>query len=196
MTNNSNIQYAITLIDIVVQYWTAIYSNNLKHLESISHDNAFLSYHPYEFSQRTLLARFQFNLTNPPYVQYFEKPVYAALGLLSYLGDFAGPAMKSFDGNRKYLLTFNKKYDSFYMCSLIFQRNASKPNVNENKQKIVLRYPKKLIKLLKNGVKVAYIVEYLTENVTDPVYIWQQYNSPPYPNVTVRNAMRKVQVIE
>lgn len=195
MTNNSNIQYAITLIDIVFQYWNSICNNNLRNLESISHDNAFLSYHPNEFSQRTLLARFQFNLTNPPHVKYVEKPVFAALGMLSYLGEFAGRPSINNDNNLTYLLSFNKKYDSFYMCSIFFQRKSNKPiEIEENKQRIALKYPKQLKKLLKNGVSVGYIVEYLTDNVTDPFNVWKQYSSPTYPNSTVMNAMRKVQV--
>jgi len=53
----------------------------------LSNDNAFLSYQPYPFTQRTLLARFQVNLTRPPHVQYIRKPIYAAMGLLSMMGD-------------------------------------------------------------------------------------------------------------
>ena len=49
----------------------------------LSNDNAFLSYQPHPFSQRTLLARFQVNTTRPPHVQFIRKPIYAAMSLLS-----------------------------------------------------------------------------------------------------------------
>lgn len=53
----------------------------------LSNDNAFLSYHPHPFSQRTLTARFQVNNTRPPHVQLLRKPVLAAMGLLALLGE-------------------------------------------------------------------------------------------------------------
>lgn len=52
----------------------------------LSNDNAFLSYHPHPFTQRTLTARFQVNNTQPPHVQLIRKPVLAVMGLLALLG--------------------------------------------------------------------------------------------------------------
>lgn len=54
----------------------------------LSNDNAFLSYHPFPFTQRTLTARFQVNNTRPPHVQLIRKPALGALGLLALLGGF------------------------------------------------------------------------------------------------------------
>ncbi|XP_032347918.1 alpha-L-iduronidase isoform X9 [Camelus ferus] len=51
----------------------------------LSNDNAFLSYHPHPFSQRTLTARFQVNNTRPPHVQLLRKPVLTAMALLALL---------------------------------------------------------------------------------------------------------------
>lgn len=53
----------------------------------LSNDNAFLSYHPHPFTQRTLTARFQVNNTQPPHVQLIRKPVLTVMGLLALLGD-------------------------------------------------------------------------------------------------------------
>ena len=53
----------------------------------LSNDNAFLSYHPFPFTQRTLTARFQVNNTRPPHVQLIRKPVLAVMGLLALLGN-------------------------------------------------------------------------------------------------------------
>jgi len=52
----------------------------------LSNDNAFLSYHPFPFTQRTLLARFQVNGTDATHVQFIRKPVYSAMALLSLVG--------------------------------------------------------------------------------------------------------------
>jgi len=53
----------------------------------LSNDNAFLSYHPFPFTQRTLLARFQVNSTDPPHIQFIRKPIYSAMALLSFVDD-------------------------------------------------------------------------------------------------------------
>lgn len=53
----------------------------------LSNDNAFLSYHPHPFTQRTLTARFQVNNTRPPHVQLLRKPVLTAMALLALLGN-------------------------------------------------------------------------------------------------------------
>ena len=52
----------------------------------LSNDNAFLSYHPFPFTQRTLLARFQVNSTDPPHFQFIRKPIYSVMALLSLIG--------------------------------------------------------------------------------------------------------------
>lgn len=54
----------------------------------LSNDNAFLSYHPFPFTQRTLTARFQVNNTQPPHVQLIRKPILTAMSLLALLGQF------------------------------------------------------------------------------------------------------------
>lgn len=53
----------------------------------LSNDNAFLSYHPHPFTQRTLTARFQVNNTQPSHVQLIRKPVLTVMGLLALLGE-------------------------------------------------------------------------------------------------------------
>ena len=51
----------------------------------LSNDNAFLSYHLCPFTQRTLLARFQMNTTDPPHVQFVRKPIYSVMAVMSYV---------------------------------------------------------------------------------------------------------------
>ena len=63
----------------------------------LSNDNAFLSYHPHPFTQRTLTARFQVNNTQPPHVQLIRKPVLTAMGLLALLGDAPGLYQEMYD---------------------------------------------------------------------------------------------------
>ncbi|KAJ1205242.1 hypothetical protein NDU88_000677, partial [Pleurodeles waltl] len=51
----------------------------------LSNDNAFMSYYPHHFTQRTLTARFQMNDTEPPHIQMARKPVLTVMGLLALL---------------------------------------------------------------------------------------------------------------
>lgn len=53
----------------------------------LNHENAYLSNFPHQFTQRTLLARFQVNNTSPPFVQFVKKPVFLVYGLMGLLGD-------------------------------------------------------------------------------------------------------------
>lgn len=63
--------------------------NNTVNYRLLSNDNAFLSYHPHPFSQRTLTARFQVNNTQPPHVQLIAKPVLTVMALLALLGGWS-----------------------------------------------------------------------------------------------------------
>lgn len=139
-------------------------------MESISHDNAFLSYHPHEFNQRTLLARFQMNLTNPPHVQFFVKPVYAALAFLGNLGENA--IIK----NSSVVSKSGENYQSL----IFYSENVKEVNIK-----------------LKNVGRISGNVKYLTESIetskTDPNFIWMGNKSPAYPNWRLRRLMRKSQ---
>lgn len=49
----ADVRYAATLMSTVMLHWHAKLAGGvMDQLESISHDNAFLSYHPHEFNQR------------------------------------------------------------------------------------------------------------------------------------------------
>lgn len=49
----ADVRYAATLMSTVMLHWhSKLAGGVMSQLESISHDNAFLSYHPHEFSQR------------------------------------------------------------------------------------------------------------------------------------------------
>ncbi|GIY49355.1 alpha-L-iduronidase [Caerostris darwini] len=83
--------YAAMVVKIILDHIYFYYvdkgselANNIN-FDLLSSDNAFLSYFPNQFTERTLLARFQVNNTSPNYVEFVRKPVYAAFGLLSKL---------------------------------------------------------------------------------------------------------------
>jgi L-iduronidase len=201
----SDVRYAVILVETVFQHWNLIYRNETPNLRSISHDNAFLSYHPHEFDQRTLLARFKMNLTRPPHVQFIQKPVYAALGMLANLGELASGtfevcqeliclslsiflvhSLKIPNQNLTYLITRNAENASLYICIIaVYNRDCS------NK---TFRHSLEISHLNISTSTSKYFVESLQTNATDPVSVWRAAGSPAYPNGKLRRKMRLAQV--
>lgn len=172
----ADVQYAQTLISTVVQHWNANLKGDLSQLESISHDNSFLSYHPFEFEQRTLLSRFVMNNTQPKSVVFIQKPVYAALGLLSSLASRATEMITK--QNISYLISMGDKYAAVLLFS----------NDHNQVQTINIKW---------NGNAsdaYGYFAEYLDERRTNPYSVWLRYGKPPYPNETVLSEMLHAQV--
>ncbi|XP_010640206.2 alpha-L-iduronidase [Fukomys damarensis] len=82
----ADVTYAALVVKVIAQHQNLLVANaSTAHYKLLSNDNAFLSYHPHPFSQRTLTARFQVNNTRPPHVQLLRKPVLTAMGLLALL---------------------------------------------------------------------------------------------------------------
>lgn len=159
-------------------------------MESISHDNAFLSYHPYEFSQRTLLAHFRINNTNPPHSQFIQKPVYAALGLLSRLADMASDLLLLETVNGKTLRILktidSEKYPLYFAWLIMPNSDDISYSSREN-----ITLPQ--FHICENEIYV-FIIEIIDQVHTNPANIWTSFNSPSYPNATIREAMRRQQV--
>lgn len=76
------------VLQVITQHQNLLISkaNNTINYTLLSNDNAFLSYYPHYFTQRTLTARFQMNNTKPPHIQMVRKPVLTVMGLLALLG--------------------------------------------------------------------------------------------------------------
>uniref|UniRef100_A0A2K6T4N1 Alpha-L-iduronidase n=1 Tax=Saimiri boliviensis boliviensis TaxID=39432 RepID=A0A2K6T4N1_SAIBB len=88
----ADVTYAAMVVKVIAQHQNLLLANTSSAIPYalLSNDNAFLSYHPHPFAQRTLTARFQVNNTRPPHVQLLRKPVLTAMGLLALLGE-SGP---------------------------------------------------------------------------------------------------------
>ncbi|KAM9237606.1 alpha-L-iduronidase isoform 1-T1 [Dugong dugon] len=83
----ADVTYAAMVVKVIAQHQNLLVANTSSSIRYVllSNDNAFLSYNPHPFSQRTLTARFQVNNTRPPHVQLLRKPVLTAMGLLALL---------------------------------------------------------------------------------------------------------------
>ncbi|CAH0559381.1 unnamed protein product [Brassicogethes aeneus] len=81
----ADVRYAANVLKVIAGYYKSVELDRKWKIEALSNDNAFLNYHPYYFTQRTLFSRFQMNETTPPHVQFIKKPVYSVMGMLSFL---------------------------------------------------------------------------------------------------------------
>lgn len=166
-------------------------------LECISHDNAFLSFYPHQFTQRTLLARFQMNDTVPPHTQFFQKPVYGALTFLSNLGKIASASeIHQFDdGNFTQLesFTLDDQGKKIFVCTLIsLSNNETTVSKNRSLSGVPVKFSVLLTWHLPPG-NWHLTVELLGKNFTDPYQVWRNFGSPAFPNKFLRNLMRKRQ---
>lgn len=181
VTSYADVNYAHTIVSIILQHWNAFLDGSLNRLESISHDNSFLSYHPFEFVQRTMLSRFAMNNTQPKTVHFVQKPVYAALGML---GSLANQATKlETKRNVSYVLSIGEQYAAV----ILFSTTRSLKNIEINFA-------------IDNWIKsipratFAYFAEFLDQQRTNPYSVWTSYNTPAYPNDTVFAKMMHAQV--
>ncbi|EDW03800.1 GH11437 [Drosophila grimshawi] len=185
----ADVRYAATLMSTVMLHWHAKLAGGvMSQLESISHDNAFLSYHPYEFSQRTLLAHFRMNETQPAHSQFVQKPVYAALGMLAKLGTRAADLeLVNMDSKHsvQVLRTISGNGIAQYMATIFLSPEQAGPQLTAYHHKYTLN--------MSIANESAFITELLVPYSTDPVHVWQLSGSPAYPNATLREAMRRTQ---
>ncbi|KAG4070034.1 hypothetical protein HA402_013694 [Bradysia odoriphaga] len=188
---NADVRYAVTLVNIVLLHWNAKYHNILPTLDSISHDNAFISYHPYEFYQRTLLALFQLNNTNPIEMHFIEKPVYAAIGMLGNLGAFAGDLNNNSENGTMALWTVSHPNESLFLCGIV----VAESKLTNDQWKVIDVSVSMNVTDYKyvDTEKYVSLIEYLEGNVTDPVSLWKSFGMPSYPNAAERQIMRKSQ---
>ncbi|XP_037960448.1 alpha-L-iduronidase [Teleopsis dalmanni] len=185
----ADVRYAATLVTIVLLHWSAkLQKAEFKQLSYISHDNAFISYHPYEFSQRTLLAHFRMNNSQPVYSQFIQKPVYSALGMLSKLGSIATDLeFIAVNNTPQIQLLKTKVPDSRLYLSWLMLPTENVTSLGD----FILRRQMGL-QFCEQG-RYAYLIEILEQKRTDPAALWIKFGKPPYPNATVRETLRHSQ---
>ncbi|XP_055530164.1 alpha-L-iduronidase [Wyeomyia smithii] len=183
----SNMKYGSMLVSTVLQHWSAMTNDTFTNLDSISHDNGFLSYHPFEFSQRTLLARFQMNKTQPRHVQYVAKPVYSTLGILANLGSLASETV-DLHGNLSYIISYHRK--PFYACAVLCMSNDTfEPLFARMTLNLNFTFLDE-----HQSQRIGYLVEGLEDGVNDPNALWTYFKKPSYPSKVQFAAMRAIQL--
>lgn len=173
----------------------------------LSNDNAFLSYQPFPFTQRTLLARFQVNTTSPPHLQFIRKPIYSVMGMLSLLGD--GQLLGTVSARRpscenlmicdielqnvSILATihkpeFNDIQDSWQLGAVVyFSEDTSSVDVDKTVQANIT------FKNIPSDLNIRYVIYTLDNLYTNPFGFWKAAGSPPTPNWNIRERMRSLE---
>lgn len=128
------------------------------------------------------------NNTNPSYSQFIQKPIYVALGMLGNLGEYAKDLRILNENNINILTTTNNPNMTSYLAILFFSND-----IKNHHSQLNITLKSQYFNSNDDDNKIAYIVEALITDITDPVKIWNYYNKPSYPNSTIRYAMRSVQ---
>ncbi|NXA08851.1 IDUA iduronidase, partial [Sapayoa aenigma] len=185
----ADVTYAAMVVKIIIQHQNLLISkaNNTINYTLLSNDNAFLSYYPHYFTQRTLTARFQMNNTQPPYVQMVRKPVLTVMGLLALLGEkqiFA--EVKSSGGENTQNSTVGvlasvhipsemQPSDSWQAALLMYSSEDNRTSSSINTVTVNATHFPSLRELV-------YVTYYLDNNQTNPYLKWKNLGSPDFPS--------------
>ncbi|XP_055929101.1 alpha-L-iduronidase-like isoform X2 [Argiope bruennichi] len=162
----------------------------------LSNDNAFLSYFPNQFTERTLLARFQLNNTYPKYVEFIRKPIYAAFGLLSKicpdilsisLTNGGGNVLNNWGGNVGAIATHcaaQGEITIFLYNSADTYKNGSVADVD-----IYLN-----ISYLKGNTSARWAIHEINNRKSNPYIVWENIGMPSYPSVQDFSLMKSKEV--
>lgn len=162
----------------------------------LSNDNGFISYPPYYFRQRTLLARFQMNHSNPRKVEFIKKPVLSVMGLLALLGDEQIKTSISF-GN-------NDNDDFGVMATIInphglpstndWELAAVLYNSNDTSGRTSLSQINLSVVNLPLRQDIAFVLYKLDNYNGNPFGLWKEMGSPVFPSDDQFNELRLHQV--
>nr|XP_040051081.1 alpha-L-iduronidase isoform X2 [Gasterosteus aculeatus aculeatus] len=196
----ADVTYAAMVVKVIHQHQDLLLAdpNSNINYTLLSNDNAFLSYHPHPFTQRTLAARFQVNNTEPPHVQLIRKPVLTVMGLLALLGEtqilaqVLSPAGSN-NGTVGVLASIHEPVtpggsDSWQAAVLIYNSDDNSTSTSTDDVTISL-------KGLAAQTGLVYIMYYIDNNVTNPHQLWQSMGSPDYPTAEQFRRLRAVQLL-
>ncbi|XP_034026964.1 alpha-L-iduronidase [Thalassophryne amazonica] len=194
----ADVTYAAMVVKVIKQHQDLLADPNCTiNYTLLSNDNAFLSYHPHPFTQRTLTARFQVNNTQPPHVQLIRKPVLTVMGLLALLGDTQVAAVVvnsagSSSGTVGVLASSHRpetaggSSDSWQAAALVY--NSDDNSTSNRSDHITVSLTG--LPALKGLVYATY---YMDNNVSNPYQLWQVMGRPDYPTPQQFRQLRSVQ---
>ncbi|KAJ7405097.1 Alpha-L-iduronidase [Willisornis vidua] len=185
----ADVTYAAMVVKVIIQHQNLLISksNNTINYTLLSNDNAFLSYYPHYFTQRTLTARFQMNNTKPPHVQMVRKPVLTVMGLLALQGE------KQIFGEVKSSGTESTQNSTIGVLASVHTPSEMQPS--DSWQATILMYSSEdnrtssnisTIRVnathFPNLTDLVYVTYYLDNNQTNPYLKWKNLGSPDFPS--------------
>ncbi|XP_077418309.1 alpha-L-iduronidase isoform X1 [Vanacampus margaritifer] len=191
--------YAAMAVKVISQHQDVLCANASINYTLLSNDNAFLSYHPHPFTQRTLTARFQVNNTRPPHVQLIRKPVLTVMGLLALLGetqvwaqvsnstgsnDFRNASVGVLASTHQPEIP--RGPDSWQATLLVYSSDDNRTSTDTNVVTVSL-------KGLETHTGLVYVTYLMDNKVSNPYQQWQDMGSPAYPTTEQYTKLRSVQ---
>uniref|UniRef100_A0A8C6LAA3 Alpha-L-iduronidase n=1 Tax=Nothobranchius furzeri TaxID=105023 RepID=A0A8C6LAA3_NOTFU len=188
----ADVTYAAMVVKVIKQHQDLLLGNpnSTINYTLLSNDNAFLSYHPHPFTQRTLTARFQVNNTHPPHVQLIRKPVLTVMGLLALLGDTQVLAQVLTSGGEHsdtlgVLASSHRPAvlggsDSWQTAVLVYNSDDNSTSNHTDEVTVSLK-------------GLVYVTYYMDNNVTNPYQLWQNMGGPDYPTAEQFRNIRNVE---
>ncbi|CAL1616364.1 unnamed protein product [Knipowitschia caucasica] len=178
----ADVTYAAMVVKVIKQHQHLLMSNpnNTINYTLLSNDNAFLSYHPHQFTQRTLTARFQVNNTRPAHVQMIRKPVLTVMGLLALLGDtevmsqLVTPSQTLGVIASSHSPSVSWSSDSWQTAVLLYNSDDNQTSTSSDQVTVELNSLPKLQGLV-------YVTFYMDNNRTNSYQLWKSMGSQDFP---------------
>ncbi|CAL1537818.1 unnamed protein product [Lymnaea stagnalis] len=203
----ANAVYAGLVVKVISQHQNILKARTdpvIQNYALLSNDNGFLSFYPNQFTQRTLVARFQMNQTHPHYVTFVRKPVYMVMGLLALLGD--RQVHVDLSSNSGDVLTNTSDYgaiatvhepvvrdntsDSWQMSLLIY--GASDPGSNASYADLNLAW---YVNPPTSTESLKLMTYYLYNGASNPYDVWAGlFNKTDYPTLKQFAQLRQQEV--
>nr|XP_032806614.1 alpha-L-iduronidase isoform X1 [Petromyzon marinus]XP_032806615.1 alpha-L-iduronidase isoform X1 [Petromyzon marinus] len=198
----ADVTYAAMVAKVIVQHQRLLMAkpNGTIKYTLLSNDNAFLSYVPHVFTQRTLAARFQVNDTRPPHVQMIRKPVLSAMGLLALLGERQVLAnvyrpdghKEGANGTFGVLASTHEVAASLpatdsWQCSLLIY------NSDDVRTSTCVSPVTVVVSNLPSDKELVYVGYQLDNKQTNPYALWKAMGSPPFPSPKQFRLLRELE---
>lgn len=192
----ADVTYAAMVVKVIAQHQNLLVANTSSSIRYtlLSNDNAFLSYHPHPFSQRTLTARFQVNNTRPPHVQLLRKPVLTAMGLLALLDSEqlwaeVSQAGRVLDSNHTVgvLASAHRPTgpaDAWRATVLVYASDDTRAHANRSVPLILSLHG------VPPGPGLVFVQLYMDNSISSPDGEWRRLGRPVFPSAQQLRRMR------
>ncbi|KAK3104453.1 hypothetical protein FSP39_002381 [Pinctada imbricata] len=194
--------YAAIVAKIIAQHQNSFHEKSSINYALLSNDNGFLSFYPHQFTQRTLLARFQMNNTQKPYTEFVRKPVHAVMSMLALLGDKQLDVQITTHKLNKYGKLVSEDAEFGVLASY---HDPEFTEGGDSKQVVVLAYNSADTSKRTRNDSVHFdisldanftkhdicIVQYALNNlIGNPYAVWTKYGNPDFPSQQMFKEMR------